>query len=315
MPARPLAVALACAVLGLAIHVSAAPSSSETAYKAAVKLEASGDVAGALAAFEAIDPAKRDYATKLHIASCKYKLNRLLEAEAAWEAIRTDPKADAATIETAASELTDVRERIPKLRVTVAAGTGSVVVKLDGHEIPAGSVQRVNPGAHVVTAERAGVSVFERKLEVAQSTTLDAIVDAPAAAVTKTAPPAPVTNAPTPVSDVDSNRGLKRATPFFAAGLVFGAGVVVSRIAVGASAKTVEENCLTQHAVACDVDAAGAGRVHTFETLSFVSAGLAITSIGVGVVLMVTTNSEPARTVAVVPTFGAVNGLAMEGRF
>lgn len=43
-------------------------------YKAAVKQENSGDLVGALAAFEAIPEASRDYNTKLHIAGCRKKL-------------------------------------------------------------------------------------------------------------------------------------------------------------------------------------------------------------------------------------------------
>ena len=83
MTRNVLAIGMA-AVLGLATPRALAAPTSDKAYKAAVKLEASGDVTGALAAFEAIPVVQRDFPTRLHIASCKYKLNRLLEAEADW---------------------------------------------------------------------------------------------------------------------------------------------------------------------------------------------------------------------------------------
>lgn len=294
--------------------LAAKPPSIEKQYKAAVKLEVSGDIAGALAAFEAIPEGKRDYPTRLHIASCKYKLHKLLEAEADWEAIRTDPKADPATIETAASELTDVRAKIPKLRIKVSPASGTLVVKLDGNVIDPAAVQRVNPGEHTVVAERGTESVFERKLEVTEATSLDVVVDAPAPSVAKPTP-APVVAPAATATDVDSKRGLKRAWPFFAGGVVFGAGFVVTRVLMGSASSAVEANCLGQHALACDYDAAGRGKVKTFETLSFVSGGLAVASIGVGVAVMLTTKSESTRTVALVPTLGTINGLAMEGTF
>ena len=45
--------------------LAAKPPSIEKQYKAAVKLEVSGDIAGALAAFEAIPEGKRDYRVRV----------------------------------------------------------------------------------------------------------------------------------------------------------------------------------------------------------------------------------------------------------
>lgn len=112
---RRCARILAIAVLLASTSATAKPAAIDKQYKAALKLENSGDLAGALAAFEAIPAEQRDYNTKLHIAGCKKKLGRLLDAEKDYEAIRTDPKADTATVETAASDLEDLRGRIPKI--------------------------------------------------------------------------------------------------------------------------------------------------------------------------------------------------------
>lgn len=77
-PSRTAAVIAATLFVGIAM---AAPYKYEKQYKSAVKAEVAGDVLGALTAFEAIPLADRDIATRVHIASCKRKLNRLLEAD------------------------------------------------------------------------------------------------------------------------------------------------------------------------------------------------------------------------------------------
>lgn len=170
-------------LVAVAIVVSASanakPTSIEKQYKAAVKLESSGDVASALAAFEAIPPEQRDYNTLLHIAGCKKKLGRLLDAEQAYEAIRTDPKADIATVETAASDLEDVRSRIPRLRIRLTPGTTGVVVTVDGVAVTPPLEHRTNPGEHAVVTKRGELVVHERRVVVQEAVAIDVEIDAP----------------------------------------------------------------------------------------------------------------------------------------
>ena len=69
-------------------------------------------------------------------------------------------------METAASELTDVRSRIPQIRIRVSGPSTLLKVVLDDQEVKDGEVARVNPGVHAVRASRGGTVVFERKLEI-----------------------------------------------------------------------------------------------------------------------------------------------------
>ena len=82
-------------------------------YKAAVKLENDGKLKEALAAFQALPEAKKDFDVRLHTGSCLRKLGRFKEARAVYLAIVNDAEADLPTRETASSELDDLSSRFP----------------------------------------------------------------------------------------------------------------------------------------------------------------------------------------------------------
>jgi hypothetical protein len=291
--------------------LAAKPASFEKQYKAAVKLENSGDLTGALAAFEAIPAESRDYNAKLHIASCKKKLGRLLEAAKDYDAIRTDPKADSATVDTAASDLEDVRGRTPKIRLRLTAATTGVVVTVDGAEVTAPTEHLVNPGEHAVIAKRGEAVVYERRLTLPESAAVEVEIDAPVAPKANAAPP--VVTAPE--APPPSSSGAGRAVPFYIAGGVLGVGAVVSFVLASSAKSSVADNCAAQHSLTCNLDDAGGSRVRTWETIGWVSGGLAVAAIGVGIVIHSRGSSTTSSSAAVRPTIGVMNGLVLEGRF
>lgn len=300
---RSLSTSLALALL--LAHVPAAHAQGiEPQYKAALKLENAGDVVGALAAFEAIPAEKRDFNTRLHIAGCKKKLGRLLEAERDYEAIRTDPKADPATVDTAASDLEDLRPRIPKLVVKLSAATSGVDVTIDGHDAKPPTTVTVNPGAHSVVATRDGKQVFKRDVTLAESTTIEVEVDAPAPASAPivAAPPAPVTKDVAPASS-SSQRTWAYAA--LGAGAAFGLAAGGAWLLSGSAADDYAQSCGPR---SCDESKADA--VRRWETLSFVGAGIAIVGVGVGVTLLMTSPKEPSVTMK-----ASTNGVWLEARF
>ncbi len=309
---RVLSVSL---MLGLAPAAAiGATGSLEQQYKAAVKLEVSGDIVGALAAFEAISPS--DYATKLHIASCKRKLGRFLDAERDYESIATDPNADSATRDTAASDLDDLRTRIPKLRLRFSAGTSGVIVTIDGTAVKVPGEHRTNPGAHEVVGKRGNSVVYERRVNLAESSSIEVEIDAPGAAHAgppgqKETPPAPPPTSTPPSTTIGP-------LPFYVGGGILAAGSVVSFVLASSAQDSVKDHCASQQALACDTDAAGASRMRTWETIGWMTGGAAVAAIGVGIVIHVR-GREPATTApmpsVVRPIVGALNGLVWEGRF
>lgn len=286
----------------LALFLAIALCAPPDAYKKGVKLETAGDLVGALASFESIAVEKRDYNTKLHIASCKKKLGRMLEAEKDYEAIRTDPKADSATVDTAASDLEDLRSRIPKLVVKLTPATRDVAVTIDGQEAKLPVTMPVNPGLHSVVATRGGDVVFKRDVTLSESTTIEVQVDAPAPSVV-TAPIAHPPETPPPPAPSSSQRTW--------GWIGLGTGVVVGGAALGAwlYSGSLASSYLADCA-AGPCDKSRETPIRTWETVSFVSAGVAVVAAGVGVTLLLTAPKE--KPVAVTAT---TNGLYLVGSF
>lgn len=301
-------------LLALSLLLGSVPASAQTpeqTYKSALKLENSGDVVGALAAFESIPVAKRDFNARLHIAGCKKKLGRLLEAEQDYEAIRTDPKADKPTSDTAASDLEDLRPRIPKLVVKLSAATSNVKVTIDGHEAKVPATVAVNPGTHSVVATRGDSQVFKRDVTLSESTTIEVEVDAPPpASAPVVAAPAPTTAAP--AKDVGSASSSQKTWGWIGVGtgVAFAAGAVGSWVYSG---KLGDEYLTECRATPDKCDKTKESSTRTWETMSFVSGGLAVVALGVGVTLLVTApKGAPERAVAVRPTLG---GFVITGAF
>lgn len=291
-------------MLALSLAATSALAQPSDAYKKGVKLENAGDLVSALASFESIPEAKRDFNGRLHIATCKKKLGRLLEAERDYEAIRTDPKADQATIDTAASDLEDLRPRIPKLVVKLTPATRDVKVTIDGHDATMPSTVTVNPGTHSVVAMRGEDVVFKRDVTMTESMTIEVAVDAPAPSVA------------TPVVAVAPKRDLASAPEVSSSQKTWGwigvgTGVVFAGAAVGAWAYS--GSLANQYLEECNAgpcDKAKESPIRTWETLTFVSAGIAVVGAAVGVTLLLTAPKE--RSVSVAAT---TNGLWLMGRF
>lgn len=282
----------------------AQPAGFQATYSKGVKLENKGELVEALAAFESIPADKRDVNTRLHIAGCKEKLKRFLAARDDYEALRTDPKSDPATVDTAAAALSDLVPRIPVVRLSVV-GAG-VEVRLDDKVVVAGDLL-ADPGPHRIVAARGPTLVFERKLDLAESSTTAVHVDAPP----PTPAPAPMP-APPPV--------VAEAPPSRISGLPFYVGGGVALLAAGgayllstSAARRVDERCKEQLAFDCDEEAAGAGTVRTWQTVSAVSAGLGVVAIGVGLAIDLSRPSTKQAASVRVQVSGT--GFQLVGRF
>lgn len=287
-------------VVCFATSAGAAPSATEQKYKAAVKLENSGNVVDALAAFEAL-PVK-DFNTRLHIASCKRKLGRMLDSARDYESIRDDSTADTATKDTAASDLEVLRAATPKLKIT--AVQADLAVSVDGASVKVPGEHLVDPGTHVVTATRAGAVVFERKVPLAESTSMDVVVDVPL--------PAPVVVAPVVVAPLPAEQPAsdwKRPAGFVIGGVGIAAlGLATfSALRIGSLERERDELAATGDAAAFD----RANDARTMQTIGRIALGVGLVGLGVGTYLVLATPREKAVAVRVGPTVGTW-GLRLE---
>lgn len=244
---------------------------------------------------------------------------RYLEA-ASLQAPVGDAAVQKQAIADAKNEATELKPRIPTLRVRVlGAQPSDVVVTIDGKTVPGGlleSPRLVNPGAHEVAATRGSERVIEKvDLSEGQRRELSLRFSADAtSAVPKQEPPAPrraPSDAPTspPESATQTRRAL--AIVALAAG---GAGLVLGGVAGGlAYRKKAELDDTGKCTDGCpsslsdDVD-----QLHLYRPLStagFIAGGVLT---GLGVVLWVTAPSATGRETRAQVT---PNGVLLSGRF
>lgn len=321
-----LAIAFATTPLSAAPTPKGAPSGYESKFKAVVEAEKNEEYEKALSLLDEIPAEKHNVYTRLKRATLLVRLGRFIEAEAILSELMKDPKADAirATVQ---GDLDDLRARMPKLTVRLAASSKSDAwVTVDDKPVGPPVTIPLNPGTHVVLAKRGDVEVFRQKVTLQDSQSLEIEID------TSAAPPAPpVANVSVPSrpngkggdhADTKTDpTAWGRAVPAFAVGLVFVAGSVTSFLLMSAAQRSTEASCVAQHALTCDGETAGAGRIGTFETLGWISGGLAVASVGVGVVLLATGSRDRDKVethgkVMATPVVGKGTwGIAVEARF
>lgn len=309
-----LAVATGMAVAGPA--PKGAPSGYETKFKQVIEAEKNEEYEKALAFLDEIPAEKHNVYTRLKRAGLLVRLGRFIEAEEILSGLMKDPKADVirATVQ---GDLDDVRARMPKLTVRLAAGGGSDVwVTIDGKPIGPPVTIPVNPGTHVVIGTRAGKEVFKQKITLQDSQTLDVEIDA-------TPPAPPVANVSVPQTKMAahddvraSSSGAARAVPVFIAGGVFAGIAVGSFFAMSAAQSAGEDACAREHTLTCDREVANASRIRTWESIGWFSAGAAVVSLGIGVVLLSSGTATEKKTALVTPFAGpSGGGLTFSGAF
>jgi serine/threonine-protein kinase len=309
---RSFAAALSFTLLSSQVTI-AAPPAKPTPYATGVQLEKAGDIPGALAAFESIEPTKRDWNAKLHIASCKRKLGRFKDAAKDLLTIKSDPAADQATRETAGSDLDQLLADTPKMKLVLTPTTSGVIVLLDGATITVPTTIDVDPGAHVVTAKRGSETVFERKTNVPEATTIEVVVDAPAAGSTTTTtstPPPTVTPAPTPIAPApDRSDSWKRPAGF----VVGGAGIVALGIGtfflVRTSSLTSERDDLAASGDHAADDRADSARKS--QTIARIGFGVGVIALGTGAYFLLTAPKDPASPKSALRVTPVANGAAV----
>lgn len=104
-----------------------------------------------------------------NLASALARLGRLIESAEMLRAIVRDTDVDAATREPAQHLLSDIEPRIGSVTVRVLGETEGLVLRLDDRRLSTGDLVQsisVDPGVHMVAAERAGKTLASQQVNV-----------------------------------------------------------------------------------------------------------------------------------------------------
>jgi hypothetical protein len=203
------------------------------------------DLEGALEAFRGADDIMRVPTTSLALGEVQLKLGMLLEAvnalrRAARYPVRDDEPEAFATARSRARELDfQIAKRIPAIRVIVKGGPADDV-KVDGVAIADESVGmpfRVNPGQHVITAERAGYETATATISVEEPHTERVVLELVPSPHAERPEPAEVDPTPAGASEEALPAWLLPAVGFG----VSGAGLIVGAITGGLSLSQTNE--------------------------------------------------------------------------
>lgn len=285
---RRIAAAVLSAVLAVSAMASAVPIQLAPAHKAkysdGVKKQSAGNFAAALASFESIPVSDRSYDTRVHIASCKARLGRLLDAAAELEEIiklamedKIPPAQRDAIVDTAKSDLDELVADTPRLTITTSERSKDLVVMLDNAAVAVPFDRAFDPGTHLVIAKRGGEEVFRRDVVLERKGKVSVEIDVPA-------PIVPPPHREEPLSDVPAPKSTTPVLGYIAlgTGVAFAGLAVGGFIARGTAVDAYKAQCDT--AAGCDPELRGP--VKTWEAISFTSVALSAVSIGVGVYLV-----------------------------
>lgn len=270
--------------IGQIAHADPTPAEIESArklFKQAETDEAAQKWDTALDELRRASAIKMTAGLRFHIALCENNLNQLSAALADYTAADLLARAESNTeVQLAVRDpLTDLRARVPSLRLTAPADAKDLEVRVDGTLVTDPSQEiRVDPGAHKVEAKASGRKPFAKDLTVKERDVVPIAIDLPLAAPPP-APPAPAPEAP---------RGRNRVPAILAtAGAVVLVGVGVGAFVVAGGAQSDARDACTSGSADCDSKKSS---VHVWDTVALVSWVGAAGAAGLAVVLW----AEPA---------------------
>lgn len=286
----------------------AAPKGYEAQYAAALKREKAGQFVEALAAFEAIPDAKRDWLTRSHIANLEAKLGRLLRARASFEAILGDPKLDASERDTTRSDLDELIKRIPRIRLTTAST--DVVITVDDRAVEVPATIEVDPGPHVVRGRRGGNQVFEREVDLSESSTVDVEVNVPAPVTVL-----PIAAKPSiPPAEIHEERSTTKNVGYIVAAVGLASLAVGGVFTIRAIGARDRRDDLARSGDPAAVEAHDDARTALTIARIGVVAGIIGTTLGTFLVVRSPRSESKAAAMRVAPCIGATTwGISFEG--
>jgi hypothetical protein len=298
---------------------------AKKAFEDGVALEKKGNYEGALAKFNESRQIKETLGNRFHTAFCLEMTGQLAAALAEYEAldVAAHEQKKAEVIEQTRVRLEALRPRVPQITVKLQPIPKDAEVLVDGKVVKppllVGTAFRIDPGDHTVTAHAPEHEKFTKKVSIAEGASLsvDVVLEKSSAANVKGPLPAEKgTNFTEPPHEPPRPAPKTAAIVSTVVAGVLGAGGVVSFVLAGSAQEDAKAECPSKRSCTDEQD-----KVRLLDTLAltgFVGAGV------VGVLAVVLWVSKPPQgasgasattttTTAKLVTRGSWIGL--EGRF
>lgn len=253
---------------------------ARAAFQQAIELEQAGNWAAAVQRFREVGQVRMTPQVRFHIALCEEKLGRLVAALGGYELALA--QADAVGAEFKAeveSNVTRLRERIPKLVIARGAGAEAASIELNGVSVGESSIGvevPQDPGPHAVTAKAPGYKPFESTvtLEEGQRQTVEIVMEP--LPVEETRPPPP-SAPPQKIKLVPIIVGGAGAATLLASGVFL--------VLRQSTLSGLEDACRGD---VCPTSERGAySRLKTYHYASIVTFGVGVAAVGTAAALLV----------------------------
>ena len=148
-------------------------SHARALFQRGIELEQAGNWSAAVQAFREVGQVRMTPQVRFHIALCEERLGRLVAALGGYELALAE--ADTVGPDFRAeveSNVTRLRESIPRIVIERGSGADAATIELDGVELGDSSVGievPLDPGPHAVTARAPGYTPLERTVTVAEN--------------------------------------------------------------------------------------------------------------------------------------------------
>ncbi|WP_437958490.1 hypothetical protein WME76_01750 [Sorangium sp. So ce119] len=329
-----LASAALLAPAGAAAQAAGDPTLAQTLFEEGRRLMEAKSYAEACPKLAESQRLRPGTGTLLNLALCNEALGRTATAWGQFkEALFASKKEGNAAREAFAQEhISALEPRLSRIQLN-AEGTPGLLIRVDGHDIPAaalGTPIPIDPGAHEVEATAQGYSVWSTTVQVGDSADLKTI----AIPKLQPAPPekvaAPQGPAPGGTSGGTGGEGLRTAGFVIggAGAAVLGVGAVFGILAAGQASDAEKDQALCPNKQCTPLGRKEIDAAETKALVSTIGIGVGVAALGAGAILVLTSGpsrAEDARAAGarhgrvqarVVPLIGPDGGgVGVLGRF
>lgn len=271
---------------------SAALVKARALFQRGLELEQAGNYSAAVQAFREVGQVRMTPQVRYHIALCEERLGRLVAALGGYElalaeadSVNPDFKSEVE------SNVTRLRESIPRIVIQRGAGADAAVIELDGVKLGDSSVGielPLDPGPHSVVARAPGYKPLEKTVTVAENSREVAVLDLEAL------PP----DAIPPVGGEVQTRPIPRIVPYVIGG-VGAASLIASGVfyalrqdAIGdLEKKCTNHVCPNDDPTIKDTD----DKMRTYHYATLITLGTGVALVGTAVVLYALDPRLPER--------------------